>query len=73
MKRTRWGKKYVDRRNWRKYNKKLVKRGEAYISLDFIDSWKKELEEMNKGKEGAPYQYPASYDFPWLYLCSSWH
>jgi len=25
MKRTRWGKKYVDRRNWRKYNKKLVK------------------------------------------------
>jgi len=31
MKRTRWGKKYVDRRNWKKYNKKLVKRGEAYL------------------------------------------
>ncbi|RLF52488.1 MAG: IS5 family transposase [Thermoplasmata archaeon] len=58
MKKKRWGKKYVDKRNWKEYNKKLVKRGEAYISLDFIETWKKELEEMNKGKEGAPYQYP---------------
>ena len=60
MKKNRWGKKYKDSRNWRKYNRKLVRRGEAYISLDFIETWKKELDEMNKGKEGAPYQYPDS-------------
>jgi len=28
--------------------------------LDFIETWKKELDEMNRGKEGAPYQYPDS-------------
>jgi len=24
----RWGKKYVDRRNWKEYNESLVRRGE---------------------------------------------
>jgi len=60
MNRKRWGKKHVDKRDWKEYNRKLVKRGEAYISLDFIETWKKELDEMNRGKEGAPYQYPDS-------------
>lgn len=58
MNRKRWGKKHVDKRDWKEYNRKLVKRGEAYISLDFIESWKKDLEKMNKGKEGAPFRYP---------------
>jgi len=30
-----------DKRNWR--NEKLVARGEAYISLDFIETWDKDL------------------------------
>ena len=51
------GEKYKDNRNWKNYNRKLVRRGEAYISLDFIETWKKELDEMNKGKEGAPYVF----------------
>ena len=60
MKKKRWGKRYVDKRNWKEYNRKLVKRGETYISLDFIETWKKELNEMNRGKEGTPYRYPDS-------------
>ncbi|HEX17540.1 MAG TPA: IS5/IS1182 family transposase, partial [Thermoplasmatales archaeon] len=29
----------MQRRNWKEYNDKLVRRGEVYISLDFLDSW----------------------------------
>lgn len=58
-KKERWG-HYEDKRNWREYNEKLVRRGEMYISLDFLESWGKELESMNEGKVGAPYQYPES-------------
>ena len=43
IRKKRWG-RYEDRRNWREYNEKLVKRGEMYISLDFVESWRKELE-----------------------------
>ncbi|MCW3133968.1 MAG: hypothetical protein N2V78_06550 [Methanophagales archaeon] len=39
MRKERRGKKYEDKRDWREYNEKLVARGEAYISLDFIDSY----------------------------------
>jgi len=48
-KQKRWGKKYEDRRNWKEYNEKLVRRGELYLSLEFLDSWEKELKEINKG------------------------
>ena len=58
-KKERWG-HYEDKRNWREYNEKLVKRGEMYISLDFLESWRKELESMNEEKVGAPYHYPES-------------
>jgi len=49
------------RRNWREYNEKLVRRGEILLDLDFLRSWNNELEEMNKGKVGRPYEYPMSY------------
>ncbi|MCD6411809.1 MAG: IS5/IS1182 family transposase, partial [Thermoplasmata archaeon] len=39
----------MQRRNWKEYNDKLVRRGEVYISLDFLDSWDDELAKMNKG------------------------
>ncbi|KXB03461.1 hypothetical protein AKJ47_02175 [candidate division MSBL1 archaeon SCGC-AAA261G05] len=48
-------------RNWREYNGKLVKRGEFYLSPDFLDSWDEELEEMNRGKIGRPYEFPESF------------
>ena len=42
----------MQRRNWKEYNEKLVRRGEAYISLDFLESRDEEIRKMNKGKVG---------------------
>lgn len=53
----RWS-RYVDKRDWKEYNERLVKRGEMYLSLDFLGSWAKDLEDMNVSKVGAPYEYP---------------
>lgn len=50
--------KYEDRRNWKEYNNKLIKRGEFYINPRFLETWKEELKEMNYRKEGSPYLYP---------------
>jgi hypothetical protein len=49
------------KRNWRKYNNKLVKRGEFYLTMDFIEHWDEELEEMNKNKRGSPFEFPQSF------------
>ena len=56
----RWGKKYVDNRDWPKYNEELVKRGEYLLDLEWVRQWNVELEEMNKNKLGRPYEYPDS-------------
>lgn len=47
-------------RDWKKVNKKYVNEGELYLSFDFLHTWKKELKDLNKNKEGARYQYPES-------------
>lgn len=60
-KRERWGKKFEDKRDWKVENEKYVVRGEFLLDLDFVKSWDKELEEMNEGKKGAPYQFPESF------------
>ena len=52
--------KYIDKRNWKEYNNKLIKRGEFYINLVFLDTWLLETKEINKNKEGSPYLYPNS-------------
>lgn len=57
-KNTRWGKPYVDKRNWTRYNEHLVQRGEFYLSLDFIAGWDAELRRMNSHKRGRHYLYP---------------
>ncbi|MFQ5456691.1 MAG: IS5 family transposase [Nitrospirota bacterium] len=54
----RWGKKFEDKRDWQEYNEELVARGEFLLDLDWVKSWHTELEEMNAGKRGAPYQFP---------------
>ncbi len=59
--RKRWGKKYVDKRDWVKYNEELVVRGEFYLDYDWLESWETELEEMNKGKVGARCEFPKSF------------
>jgi hypothetical protein len=48
-------------RNWRKYNKKLVKRGEFYLLSDFIQYWDEELAHMNENKRGSPFEFPPSF------------
>jgi len=49
------------KRDWKEYNEKLVRRGEILISMDFLENWDKELEEMNKRKKGRPYSFPDSF------------
>ena len=54
----RWGKKYVDKRNWAAYNESLVRRGEILLNFDVLDEWNEQLKGMNDGKEGARFRYP---------------
>lgn len=56
----RWGKKYKDNRDWKKYNAQLVNRGEYYINPRFLETWNDEIQKMNKGKVGQPFLYPES-------------
>ncbi len=65
----RWGKKFIDKRDWILYNEKLVVRGEFLLDMDWVKSWDRELEEMNRGKVGAPYEYPESM----IRLQAVWH
>ncbi len=52
---------YKDNRNWGIYNEKLVKRGEFYLSFEFLDNWNHELAVMNRGKKGRPFEYPETF------------
>lgn len=65
----RWGRKFKDTRDWHKCNEQLVKRGEILLDLDFVRDWNSELEGMNTGKRGAPYQFPKSL----IQLQALWH
>lgn len=53
-------KKYVDRRNWKETNAKLIKRGEFYINPIFLETWLIEIKEVNLNKIGQPFLYPPS-------------
>ena len=46
-----WGKNYEDNRNRKEYNEHLVKSGEMYLTLDFLENWDNNLEETNKNKK----------------------
>lgn len=52
--------KYEDKRDWKLYNRQLVKRGEFYINPRFLSTWNKEIRQLNAGKVGQPYLYPNS-------------
>jgi hypothetical protein len=56
----RWGNTFEDKRDWKEYQQKLVKRYEIYLDLDWVESWPEELKDMNLGKRGAPYLFPNS-------------
>ena len=51
---------YQSKRNWKKYNEKLVMRGYFYINPSFLETWNDEIKQMNAGKIGQPYLYPNS-------------
>ena len=57
----RWGRPYIDNRDWSIYNERLVERGEFYLSIDFIDQWDDQLSQMNAGKRGRPFLYPEGF------------
>lgn len=65
----RWGKKFIDRRNWNECDEHLVKRGEYFLSLDFVEGWKRELCEMNHNKVGAKFLFPKTL----IELQALWH
>lgn len=52
---------YKDNRNWGIYNEKLVKRGEFYLSFEFLENWDQELAIMNHRKRGKPFGYPEAF------------
>ena len=61
VKNERWGDPYIDTRDWSKYNERLVRRGEFYLSFDLLDKWDESLDTMNKGKPGRPFEYPMTF------------
>ena len=65
----RWGKKFVDKRDWSANNEELVKVGEYMLDMDWVKSWDYELTLMNAGKVGAPYKFPKSL----IELQAVWH
>lgn len=67
--RKRWGKKYIDNRNWPAYNEQLVRRGEYLLDIDWVKEWNDELKEMNQKKLGHPYEYPNSL----IWTQAVWH
>jgi len=52
--------KYIDKRDWKKYNKELIDRGYFYINPAFLKTWNEEIKKMNARKIGQPYLYPKS-------------
>lgn len=70
-KRKRWGKRFMDKRDWEIVNEIHVVRGEFLFDLDFVRSWDKELEDMNEGKRGAQFQFPESF-IRWLAVLDQW-
>jgi len=51
----------MKRRDWKKYNRELVRRGELLLEHDFLKNWDRELNQMNKGKRGKPFEYPEGF------------
>lgn len=56
--------------DWPSYNKSFVRRGAILFIYNFLDICDKELEKMNKNKNGKPYSFPNSFiiisDFIWI-------
>ena len=51
----------MQRRNWREYNERLVRRGEVYISWISSIAGMMNSQKMNRGKVGRPLVYPQTF------------
>jgi len=47
--------------DWKGVDERLVKRGELLLSLEFLESYDRELKRMNRGKVGRPYTLTERY------------
>jgi len=47
--------------DWQSVDERLVKRGELLLSLDFLESYDRDLRLMNRGKVGRPYMLTERY------------
>lgn len=52
---------------WKEINAQYVREGEILIDSALIGDWWTELNEMNAGKEGAPFEYPETF-IQWISL-----
>lgn len=70
MKLERWGKPFIDKRDWPECNERLVVRGEFLLDFDSVrKGWRNELERMNRNKTGRPFEFPNSL----IELQAVWH
>ncbi len=54
----RWGKRKKDKRDWKAYNEKQVRRAEFLLPLKLTEQWQPGLDDLNQNKVGRPYDYP---------------
>jgi hypothetical protein len=54
----RWGKEFVDGRDWKACNQKLVDRGAFFLDESILENWKDGLDRLNEGKYGRQYVFP---------------
>lgn len=55
------GGKKSGKRDWKEVDERLIKRGEFYLSFEFLEKWEEELEKMNRGKRGRPFHFPEAF------------
>ena len=47
--------------DWKQIDEKLIRRGELILELGFVENYRKELDAMNRRKEGRPYKLTPTY------------
>lgn len=55
------GKNEQEKRNFGKSVTSLIRRGEIYLTLDFLKSWVRDLEKLNHDKRWSRYEYSLSF------------
>ncbi|MEM3489628.1 MAG: IS5/IS1182 family transposase, partial [Nitrososphaerota archaeon] len=57
---SKWSKRFIERKDWKRYNKELMK-GEFYLDFSFIDRWYDEFAEASRSKRGGQFLFPSSF------------